>query len=175
MSEIISDGVRSVTSDDTSARDYSGYGRGYHENLPFHMSQWQNEQVRDLLHADAKTEIAVEKTGAANSLAIEKVGAASVLEAQKHAFALALQANLIEARRDMNTGFAAAALAACTNTAAIQAALAECCCEIKGLIREDGEKTRGLVNNLENLRNAVALVDVKNELNALKYSSEGKK
>ncbi len=166
MAEIISDGVRSVTSDDTSSRDYSGLGRGYGygENLPYHMAQWQGEQVRDLLSADAKTEIAVEKTGAATSLAIEKIGSAGILENQKNAFALALQANLIDSRRDNATGFAANALAHATNTAAIQAAIAHCCCELKEAIHMDGNMTRALINSKDALDKAVELVDAKNQI-----------
>lgn len=47
-----------------------------------------------------------------------------------------------------------AALTAATNTAAIQAALAACCCEIKELVREDGGKTRQLLsdNTVQHLR-----------------------
>lgn len=42
--------------------------------------------------------------------------------------------------------------------------LSECCCEIKELIRAEGEKTRDLANAIERDRQSVLLADAKTEL-----------
>lgn len=63
---------------------------------------------------------------------------------------------------------AASQLTAFQNTAQILAAQAECCCEIKELIRADGEKTRDLANQIQKENQAMLLVDAKNEILALK-------
>ena len=99
------------------------------------------------------------KDQAATSYQIE---GRSLLEAAKNANAVAVQNtnnfNLVQIEAVKNA--AAAALEATKNaaaaylqgsqsTAAILAAQAECCCELKELIREDGDKTRALINDNE--------------------------
>lgn len=56
---------------------------------------------------------------------------------------------------------AAAALAHCQNTAALQAAIAECCCEVKELIRAEADKTRETVRDIELHRTQTELADLK--------------
>lgn len=143
MAEILSDGVRSVTSDDTSARDYSGMNRGYgygegFGSLAFHQSEWQNEQVRDLLAAVGRSELASEKLGAATSLAIEKVGNQGRTDALTFANQGAVErmTHFNATQVAIEKVSAANALSAAVNTAAIQASIAECCCELKELVRD---------------------------------------
>jgi len=62
-----------------------------------------------------------------------------------------LIAGFKDGRYDAATNTAALQLTAATNTAAIQAALCECCCEIREKISADGEKTRGLINEVSRL------------------------
>lgn len=59
------------------------------------------------------------------------------VQAEKNASALGVQAEKLAAA-DM--------LEATKNAAAISKQLAECCCELKELVREDGDKTRALLN-----------------------------
>jgi hypothetical protein len=74
---------------------------------------------------------------------------------------------------------------AAVNTAAIQsqaastaaiaaAAMAECCCEIKGLVTAEGTKTRERMDDIEARRNAVELTDSKNEVTLLKLQLAAK-
>lgn len=59
---------------------------------------------------------------------------------------------------------AAAALEHCKNTAALAAAIAACCCEMKELVREDGEKTRSLINSVQLHNTQTELADLKMQL-----------
>lgn len=99
-------------------------------------------------------ELATEKTAAAINLAVEKVGAAGILVAEKTAAASQLQAAQI--------GAAATLFAAQNHTLALAQA-AECCCELKELVREEGVRTRELMNGLELTRVRDALADSKME------------
>jgi len=76
---------------------------------------------------------------AATNLAIEKTAAAGVLLATQFA--------------------GQAALTAATNTAAIQAQAAECCCELRTAIAAEGTKTRELVNSIELSNKEARLVE----------------
>jgi hypothetical protein len=99
----------------------------------------------------AATNLAIEKTAAATNLAIEKTAAADLLEATKNA--------------------AAAALASAVTTAQIMAAQAECCCEMKELVKEEAGRTRDLVNatNLADSHRREA--DLQNQLNMLRFQT----
>lgn len=108
---------------------------------------------RDVAHSLSQLSTQVALGDAASQIAIEKTAAAGILEAAKNAAAINLNVEKIAA---------AAALAA-----------SECCCEIKELIREDGGKTRELINSVERDRQAVQLVDAKNEILALRLGAGG--
>ena len=123
-------------------------------------NDWNGVTVKDRLAMDADvsnvsvrdTLVAIEKIGAAGELTAEKVASASQLA---NALGFTNTQNILitgfkDGRYDAAVNAAAAALSACQNTAAIQAAIAECCCETRELIREDGEKTRSLVSTLDN-------------------------
>lgn len=71
------------------------------------------------------------------------------------------------------TNTAALQLSAAQNTAAILAAQAECCCEIKELVRADGQMTRDLINatNMQDLRDKLAAQT--NEVTLLKLKVAG--
>lgn len=87
---------------------------------------------RSLLEAAKNTNnLANQATSNFNLISVqnEKIAAAAQLEAQKNA--------------------AAAQLEAQKNAASIAAQLAECCCELKELIRCEGQKTRELINEQE--------------------------
>lgn len=99
----------------------------------------------------ASTNLAIEKTAAATNLAIEKTAAAGML--------LAVQ----------NAG--ASALTAAQNHALALAQAAECCCEIKELVRADGEKTRDLVSSINAANLATQLVDAKQTILALRLGA----
>lgn len=68
---------------------------------------------------------------------------------------------------------AATALALATNTAAILAAQATCCCEIKELVRADGQATRDLINSLNTQNLQAQLAAMTNEANLLKLKIAG--
>lgn len=128
--------------------------RGYHHNYGIsdkdrmHLdSDSLNDALRDTVKDIAAVGVSVEKNGAANQLATEKTAAAGVLATEKNASANQL-ANRLDFANTQNlliSGFKDGRYDAAVNTAALQAALAECCCEVKELIREDGGKTRDLV------------------------------
>jgi hypothetical protein len=137
-------------------------------------------------------ELATEKTGAAGQLTTEKVGAAGQLATERTAAAVA-QANaqnfantqnlLISGFKDgrfdaatltasiLNgqvVGFKDGRYDAAVNAAAIQAALAECCCELRTAVAKEGDETRTLMNAIDGRRADRELVDAKNEAALLK-------
>lgn len=112
--------------------------------------RFEAEHLRDAVHDN---EVAIEKTAQATEIAVEKTGAAAILAVEKTA--------------------AAGQLFAAQNTADIRRDLAECCCEIKELVREEGTRTRELVNSLELSRVRDALADAKNELLAVRLGGGG--
>lgn len=96
--------------------------------------------------------------------------AAIQLEAAKNAAASALAqcTNTASILLDSTKNAAASALAASVNTAAILAAQEKCCCELKELVRADGDKTRDLVQSIDRERASRELVDAKAEIFYLK-------
>jgi hypothetical protein len=114
--------------------------------------RFEAEQLRD---AVADTSLAVEKVGAAGQITAEKIGAATQLAAERLGAASTLAAY---------QNFSALQLQACENHATAMAQAAQCCCDTKELIHLDGQRTRDLINQIERDRNAVALVDAKQEL-----------
>lgn len=99
---------------------------------------------QDLSHDVAAVGVAIERNGAANSLATEKTAAATALAIEKTAAASALEGH--------------------KNTATLAAQLAECCCEIKELVRAEACTTRELINSVEAGRIRDQLADAKQEL-----------
>lgn len=95
--------------------------------------QIASHNVEESVEANAKAgELATEKTGASTLLAVEKTAAAGLLATKVSELATANQ-------------FAIAALTAATNTAALQASIAACCCETKALIIEKANATDALI------------------------------
>lgn len=102
----------------------------------------QSQQLQNLMIQQANlASVQAQTFFAATNLAIEKTAAAQVLEATKNA--------------------AASTLLAVQNHAAAMAAAAECCCELKELIRADGDKTRDLVTRYNADSLAIQLADAK--------------
>lgn len=129
-----------------------------------------NDALRDTVKDIAAVGLAVEKIGAAGELATEKVASATQLA---NALGFTNTQNLLisgfkDGRYDAASNLAAIQQVAFENACSIKAQLAECCCEIKELVREDGEKTRSLVSTLDNQRLAVNLSDAKAEILALR-------
>lgn len=138
--------------------DYGYHGRGLEGkdvaaiNEMFTLQALRN--VTTDIHQTARDiEVNVEKSGRAAELATEKTAAATQLLAVQNA--------------------AAVALAQATNTAAILAAQAECCCELKELIRAENGATRDLINtnSMAALRDALAAQT--NDNNFLKLKIAG--
>lgn len=96
----------------------------------------------------------LERSVGRSELATEKIGAAVQLAVEKIG--------------------AASALAIAQNTARLEAQLAECCCEMKELVRDDGQKTRALVESIQASNLAILLQDAKFEIAALKVAAEKK-
>jgi hypothetical protein len=65
-------------------------------------------------------------------------------------------------------GFKDSRYDAAVNTAAMQAAMAECCCELKGAIASEGDETRALMVAIDGRRADRELVDAKGEATLLK-------
>lgn len=127
------------------------------------------------------TELSVEKTAAATSLSVEKTAAANQVALSKLMTDLSLSHALATANTDnINLGnfkdalfyasqnATASALASANSTAAILAAQAACCCELKEKIASNGEKTRDLIASNESLRLANLLTVAQNELSLLR-------
>lgn len=192
MAEIISDGVRSVTSDDTSS-SHRGYGFNYGSNTGNHDLEHTSERVRGHLtglerafsEQAREVGIAVEKTGAANQLTTEKVAAAALLNSNLSTAQLNVQAERIGATTNLaiersfsatniavEKNHAASQLLSVQNAAALAASIAACCCELKEKIGADGEKTRTLVSTQHNADLAIQLADCKNEILALQASGK---
>jgi hypothetical protein len=120
--------------------------------------RFEAEQLRDAI---ADTSLAVEKVGAAGQITAEKIGAATQLAAERLGAASTLATY---------QNFAALQLQASENHATAMAAQAQCCCDLKEAVLLDGQRTRDLINQVERDRNAVALVDAKQELLLAKLS-----
>jgi phosphoribosylformylglycinamidine (FGAM) synthase-like enzyme len=175
--------------------DHNNHGN-HDRDWPERTTERIKDQLADFERAVTATvvrsELATEKTGAAGVLAtsvaagalgvsVEKTSAANQLTTNVAAQQIqnTLLSNFNGASVQAQTFNAATQLAFATNTAAIQleaaknaaanlAALAECCCEIKARILENGEKTRDLINGNQSLNLAVQLADAKNEVLALR-------
>lgn len=89
----------------------------------------------------------------AQALAYQVEGRA-LLEAAKNANALGVQADKLwyQTNLQAQTNAAAAVLLATQNQAAILAAQAECCCELKEKITAEAVETRALINTIESNR-----------------------
>ena len=103
--------------------------------------------TRDIHKETSDNHVAIERAASAAlvatvenahniEIAIEKTAAAGLLATKVAELATANQ-------------FAIAALTAANNTAAIQAAIAECCCETKALIIEKANGTDALIRQLD--------------------------
>jgi len=106
---------------------------------------------RDVQTTTRAVEESVETQGAANQLATEKTGAANLLAVAGVQLEMAKIAGI-------------AALTAATNTAAIQASIAECCCDTKALIIEKAGTTDALIRDLRMQDQAIQIGDLKAEL-----------
>jgi len=157
MSEIISDGVRSVTGNCNEGfrGNYGNYNgcSGYMDAFIDTKNNWTvdnhgAERTANTIEAVAKSELATEKIGAANSLATEKVAAAATL-ANALSFSN-LQNLLISGFKDNHFDSA-------NTRTTLQAQIAECCCELKEKIGAEGQATRDLINETTRLENAVKL------------------
>lgn len=140
----------------------------------------QAEAVEAITERGVAAELAVEKTSAATQVNIEKAAAAGILATNvssqqiqnfqlQFANAASVQAQTFFSATNLaiEKTAAAAQLSAVQNQAAALAQAAECCCELKELIRADGEKTRDLVSSIQASNLAVQLADTKNQILAL--------
>lgn len=154
----------------------SDHGHDNHRQEWLKVADFYGSQA-DQVVAIGKGELAVEKTAAALGIAIEKTAAATQVAIDNRADQLANQAisNFNGLNVAVEKTAAAMALAAALNTAAIQAQAAECCCEIKELVREEAGKTRELIQSIQASNLAVQLVDTKNELLAYKVAASNVK
>jgi uncharacterized protein YpuA (DUF1002 family) len=136
------------------------------------------ESVRS---ADRRVERQASEVEARSTVEAAKNAAAGILEAAKNAAATQIaQAKdaaatqvLLQTKSDAQTLFLAQNFA--TSNALVNerfkdtdARLAECCCELKSLIKDDGEKTRDLVNSIQASNLALSLADAKAEIIVLK-------
>lgn len=174
METTTTDGTKSTTT--TSPNNYS-YG--------YNNAQWDGEISRDILGT-------IWQNSQATNVAIEKIGAAGILESAKDSAltqsVISDRANSLanltlngfnQSRTDLFQGLALAstervkfagesALTAAVNTAALQASLAACCCEIKALVLSESSAGRDLQRSIEASRSAIDLIDAKNEILALR-------
>lgn len=170
-----------ITTDGVSRITNSSYGMGFGQALNGVLdtqNAWRVDSLgaqrnAETIEAIGDNHVAIEKVGAADQIATEKTAAATQL-----ALSLAssntnnlLISGFKDGRYDAAVNAAAVALASATNTAAIQKNIDDCCCEMKAAIDDtedkildDGQKTRDLINQLEDLHHAVELADLKIEL-----------
>jgi len=155
----VSPGV--VVTDSNHKNDGYGYGYGgynqYDRGLSGKDAAFINElatleTLRDLtseVHQNAKsTDVAVERNGRSAELATEKTAAA---------VNVALVQGFKDSRYD-----------AAVNTAAVQAAIAACCCEVKELVRAQAADTQLLIRTIESDRVRDQLATANSEITMLK-------
>jgi len=161
---------------------YNRYDHGISTKDRLHLSSDAlNDALRDTVKDIGLVGVAVEKNGAANQLATEKIGAANQLVTEKVGAAHhnASAASFSNTQNMIVSGFKDGRYDAAVNTASIQeraainacdirSQLAECCCELKEVVRNEGDKTRTLISTLDNQRLAGELSDAKNEITLLK-------
>lgn len=111
---------------------------------------------RDVSRTAGENHVAIEKNGAANQVAIVENAHNNEIAVEKTA-AAGLLATKISELATANQ-FAIAALTAANNTAALQAAIAACCCETKALITASANTTDNLIrqNVTDELRSQLA-------------------
>jgi len=125
---------------------------------------------RQIAEVEARSLVETAKNAAASILESAKNAAATQIQEAKDAAATQI---LVQTKADALT-LSASQNTATTNAlvnqrfAETDAAMAECCCEIKSLVKEDGEKTRDLVSSIQASNLAVDLVDAKTEIAFLK-------
>lgn len=155
----------------TKDRENSNYDRGYHnhglsdkDSIRLE-SNFTNRLLADAAHAN---EIATEKTGAATQIGIERTSAANQLATERtfNAIQSSMALNYSSLLNNQTVGFKDGLITAFQNQAALSQQLAECCCEIKVKIAEDGEKTRALANQI-NMAELLAKAAVANQENLL--------
>lgn len=117
------------------------------------------------LHLDKELDHGFSRTNDNMFLKFQDTNVSMLKEFEKSNLRVADSTAAIQLEATKNA--AASALAAATNTAAIQAAMAACCCEIKERIGDDGQKTRDLVNAIQNADLATQLQDAKSAILAL--------
>jgi hypothetical protein len=191
--EVIPQGNTSVITDSSGSRD-----RDWPERTTERVKDALTEALAQIMSQFTDTQVSVVAQGQAGQLATEKIGAAAVLDTEKVGAANQLANSLAfsntqnqlitgfkDGRFDAATltasilqsqvgGFKDALLFAAQNTAAIQSALAECCCEIQRLVISDGDKTRDRMDAIDARNRAVDLVDAKNEVTLLKLQLAAK-
>lgn len=173
-------------------------GMHYHDGLTTRDAQWDGEISRDILRgisdssltlalaverSGSANALATERNGAANSLATEKIGAANALATEKIGAANALAIEKVaaggvleSAKQSFQTNslidrnFNASSMAAALNASQAAAYAAACCCELKELIRSEGDRGRDLQRSIQADNQAVALADAKNEILALRLN-----
>lgn len=123
---------------------------------------------RDVHVNSALNHVAIEKNGAANQVAIVE-NAHNIEIAVEKTAAAGLLATKVSELATANQ-FGIAALSAAANTAALQAAIAACCCDTKALIIEKANSTDALIRQIEESRVRDLLSDAKFEIAALKAS-----
>lgn len=157
--------VTGFTHSDRNHGDHGGYShRGYDFNDIFHGSRLADGFhgiAADIRDGDRGTELAVEKTAAANILAIEKVAAAHALAIERTTNENHLAIIQAENRLAMNQ-------------ADTRAEMAKCCCEIKELVRSEACTTREVMRGIDADNARVALANATAELLALKYQADKK-
>lgn len=169
MTEMVT-GTPSIVGFTDGHRDHGNRGWATKDTL-FASTVDAGERTRDVLHgirdegsrvvsAVVANGVAIERNGRSAELATEKTAAAAMIDSAKNAAALNLAiektsaASILESVKNAS----AAQLFAAQNHAAALAQAAECCCEIKELIRTEGGQTRDLINanTVQGLRDALA-------------------
>lgn len=126
--------------------------------------------LSQVLEQIGNTVISIEKNGRSAELATEKVGAANQLATERTAAAVATAnaSNFSNTQNLLVSGFKDGRFDAAVNTAALQSAIAECCCEVRTAIAAEACATRELVSSIDARRADRELVDSKGEATLLK-------
>ena len=141
-------------------------------------THWDGETTRDIIKELSGGFSAALLQTEKNNQEVERAVTASAQETRN-----LLLNGFNQGRTDLFQGFAAAAtervkfageaaLTACVNTAAIQAAIAACCCEQKELTRAEANATRDLVNSVQKDNIQSQLTAALNQINLLKLESQ---
>lgn len=115
------------------------------------LSHFETNVINNLNRSTYDTLLSVEKTAAAGQNATQRVGDSVLVAIERSRAEVALSGQINAAKIELLAAqnFARVELLASQNFSATQAALAECCCELKELVKAEASAGRELARDIE--------------------------